>query len=78
MNVGELYEQAVLTDERYLILLLDFLIKEKQAVNPSDNIRELDRYFKEQNKDKMNRLLKEYSQTDRGRELISEGIRDWE
>lgn len=59
-NVGELYNDAIVFNESSILLLLDFLIFEKDTVKMEDPISTLELYFKPNNRSKMNRLLDEY------------------
>lgn len=60
MTIRELYIEAIKGKEQSLLLLLDFLVKEKKTVKWEDDDSVLDIYFKPNNRAKMNRLLLEY------------------
>lgn len=60
MTVRELYHESVKYKHTSLRLLIEFLVYEKNTVNFNDNKSVLDLYFKENNRPRMNELLKEY------------------
>lgn len=60
MTLKELYTDAIEYGEETLCLLLEFLVIEKQAQSWDDDKSVLDRYFKPNNKKRMNELLLEY------------------
>lgn len=60
MNLRELYTESVTGSHDSLALLIEFLVFEKQVLTFDDDQRELNLYFKPNNKEKMNRLLLEY------------------
>lgn len=60
MIIRDLYNDAVQNDEESLLLLLDFLIFEKQVLAMEDDSSKLDHYFKSNNKERMNQLLSDY------------------
>lgn len=62
MTIRELYIEAIKGKEQSLLLLLDFLVKEKKTVKWEDDDSVLDIYFKPNNREKMNRLLLEYKE----------------
>ncbi|MFS0822147.1 hypothetical protein [Bacillus sp. 1P02SD] len=61
-TVGDLYLDAIEYNAQPLLLLLDFLLYEKSAIGMEESTSELDRYFAEKNKARMNQLLDEYKQ----------------
>lgn len=62
MTIRELYIEAIKGKEQSLLLLLDFLVKEKKTVKWEDDDSVLDIYFKPNNREKMNCLLLEYKE----------------
>ena len=64
MNLKELYTEAIKLEaelnSEWLTTLIEFLILEKKVLSWDSSIRELDLYFKPNNKTKMNKLLLEY------------------
>jgi hypothetical protein len=60
MKIRELVLEAELNKQSSLLLLLDFLINEKQVVSLSDNARVLELYFLPKHRDRLNKLLREY------------------
>lgn len=60
MTIRELYNGAVIYKLDSLILLLDFLLFEKEVINLESDKAELDLYFKENNRARMNKLLIEF------------------
>lgn len=60
MDIRQLYADAILGDHESLILLIEFLVFEKQVLTFESHQSELDLYFKPNNKQRMNKLLLEY------------------
>lgn len=60
MTIRELYIESVKKKEMSLLLLLDFLVKEKKTVKWEDDTSVLQLYYKPNNRKRMNELLKEY------------------
>ena len=60
MTVRELYHESIKHKHTSLRLLIEFLVYEKNTVNFNDDKSVLDLYFKENNRPRMNELLKEY------------------
>lgn len=60
MTIRELYIESVKRKEMSLLLLLDFLVKEKKTVKWEDDTSVLQLYYKPNNRKRMNELLKEY------------------
>lgn len=60
MTIKELYHHAILLNEPSLILLIDFLVKEKQVLTLQDDTSKLDYYFQDKFQNKMNQYLVEY------------------
>lgn len=60
MDIRELYNEAVKDNREPLILLLDFLLFEKQTIKFEDDTSVLDVYFLPKHKERMNKLLIEY------------------
>ncbi|MCM3598984.1 hypothetical protein M4D55_24925 [Metabacillus idriensis] len=73
MKISDLYLDAIEYKEPSLLLLLDFLLYEKQAISMDDDVSELGLYFKENNKQKMNALLLEYQQNGGANEIAGSG-----
>lgn len=63
MKLRELYTEAIKGRLEPLCLLIEFLVLEKQALTWDDNEKELNLYFKPNNKKRMNKLLLEYKTT---------------
>ncbi|MED3687311.1 hypothetical protein P4534_00440 [Peribacillus butanolivorans] len=63
MTVRELYHESVKHKHTPLRLLIEFLVYEKNTVNFADDKSVLDLYFKENNRPRMNELLKEYQRS---------------
>lgn len=62
-----LYQDAEHFKEKSLLLLLDFLVKEKKVLSLDDDESKLNHYLQERYKNKMNEHLKEYKhETKRG------------
>ncbi|GGN54966.1 hypothetical protein [Oceanobacillus indicireducens] len=62
MNLRELYTEAIAEKFHSLCLLIEFLVFEKQVLSFESDARELDLYFKPNNRRRMNYLLLEYRQ----------------
>lgn len=60
MSVGEMLKHGKAEGFYSVILLIDFLVNEKQVVSLSDDINTLDRYTNPKHRDKMNGHLREY------------------
>lgn len=60
MTLRELYEESIKGNYESLSLLIEFLVFEKKVLTFEDNTKELDLYFKPNNKAKMNQLIIEY------------------
>ncbi|WP_106494924.1 hypothetical protein [Lentibacillus sp. Marseille-P4043] len=60
MNLKEVYTEAISGEFESLSLLIEFLVFEKQVLTFDDDRKELDLYFKPNNKARMNKLLLEY------------------
>lgn len=60
MDLRQLYSDAILGEHDSLILLIEFLVFEKQVLNFNSHQKELDHYFKPNNKARMNQLLLDY------------------
>lgn len=63
MTLRELYTDAIAEGLDALIMLIEFLIFEKEVLTFDDDINELDLYYKPNNKARMNKLLLEYKKT---------------
>lgn len=61
-KIEELYQEAIKDYEfnKWLIILIEFLVNEKKVLHMSDGTKELDRYFLPKNQKRMNQLLSEY------------------
>ncbi|MFI8495933.1 hypothetical protein ACIGC1_24075 [Peribacillus butanolivorans] len=66
MTVRELYHESVKNKHTSLRLLIEFLVYEKNTVNFTDDKSVLDLFFKENNRPRMNELLKEYQKSNYG------------
>lgn len=62
MKVKELYRDAMDNEQQTLLLVLDYLIKERQVLSLDDDKSKLDYYLQDRFKDKMNEYLKEYKE----------------
>ncbi len=62
MKIRKLYNQAVEHDEDSLLLMLDFLLFEKETIKFEDDESVLDLYFMDKHRAKMNKLLLEYKE----------------
>lgn len=62
MKVKELYRDAMDDEQQTLLLVLDYLIKERQVLSLDDDKSKLDYYLQDRFKDKMNEYLKEYKE----------------
>ena len=66
MTVRELLYEATQYNHETLIVLIEFLVLEKETVKLEDDESVLELYFKPNNADRMNKLLKEYMQQKEG------------
>ena len=62
MTVRELLYEATQYNHGTLIVLIEFLVLEKETVKLEDDESVLELYFKPKNADRMNKLLREYMQ----------------
>jgi len=66
MTIKELYTEAIKLESELggdsLTTLIEFLIFEKKVLQWTDDVREMDLYFKPNNKPRMNKLLLEYKE----------------
>lgn len=62
MNLRDLYTDAITGEFHSLALLIEFLIFEKKVLTFEDDIKELDLYYKPNNRKRMNKLLLEYKE----------------
>ena len=64
MTIKELYTEAIKLESESggdsLTLLIEFLVLEKKVLTWTSDYKELDLYFKPNNKEKINKLLLEY------------------
>ncbi|MBP1950262.1 hypothetical protein [Virgibacillus litoralis] len=60
MDLREVYTESIAESHESLSLLIEFLVLEMKVLSFDDDQRELDLYFKPNNKVKMNKLLLEY------------------
>lgn len=63
LTLRELYTESVAEGFDALIMLIEFLIFEKEVLTFDSDISELDLYYKPNNKEKMNKFLLEYQKT---------------
>lgn len=68
-SIRELYNAAVTENQEPVLLLLDFLIFEKEVLTFECDPVELNLYFKANNKKRMNELLLKYKE-----EMMTEKI----
>lgn len=61
MTIREIYEESILLDLYWLQVLIEFLVFEKETITFEDDKSALDLYFKPNNEQRMNQLLKEYA-----------------
>lgn len=61
MTIREIYEESILLDLYWLQILIEFLVFEKETITFEDDKSSLDLYFKPNNEQRMNQLLKEYA-----------------
>ena len=66
MKVQDYYLEAIKGDHMHLVNLIEMLIKDKKTVKLSDDESVMELYFKPNNLDRMNKLLKEYMQQKEG------------
>lgn len=62
MKIREIYEQSILLDLYWLQVLIEFLVFDKVTITFDDDESSLDLYFKPNNEQRMNQLLKEYAE----------------
>lgn len=55
-----LYEDAIIYDQPYVLLLIDLLVLEKKVLTMNDSIEKLDYYMQDKWKDYVNQHLQEY------------------
>lgn len=60
MILKELYEESIKGNHESLSLLIEFLVFEKKVLTFDHDKKELDLYFKPNNRPRMNKLLLEY------------------
>ena len=61
MKIREIYEESILLDLYWLQILIEFLVFEKETITFEDDKSALALYFKPNNEQRMNQLLKEYA-----------------
>lgn len=62
MKLRQLYSESIEGGHYSLSLLIEFLVLEKQVLSFEDDQKELDLYFKPNNRPRMNKLLTEYKE----------------
>ena len=62
MRVKDHYLEAIKYNHEPLKMMIEFLVKEKKVISLDDDESAMDLYFKPNNADRMNKLLKEYMQ----------------
>lgn len=62
MILRELYTEAIADEFNSLTLLIEFLVFEKEVLTFEADIKELDLYYKPNNRKRMNKLLLEYKE----------------
>jgi ABC-type cobalamin/Fe3+-siderophores transport system ATPase subunit len=60
MTIGELYHEAIIENEPSLLMLIDFLVKEKRVLTMDEPAAKLDYYLQDRFANKMNQYLREY------------------
>lgn len=60
MDLRELYNESIANEFESLSLLIEFLVLEKEVLTWKSDCKELDLYFKPNNKQRLNKLLIEY------------------
>lgn len=60
MDLKEVYTDAIQQEFESLSLLIEFLVLEKKVLTWESDYKELDLYFKPNNKKRMNNLLLDY------------------
>jgi hypothetical protein len=66
MKIQDYYLEAIKGEHVALAKIIEMLVREKKTIKLSDDAKVLDLYFKPNNRDKMNKLLKEYMQKSEG------------
>lgn len=66
MKVNDYYLEARNNGHIHLVRLIEMLVMDKKTVKLSDDESVLELYFKPNNVDRMNKLLKEYMQQKEG------------
>ncbi len=62
MTIQEIYDEAIKGNYYSLILLIDFLVKEKKVLELSDSEEKLNYYLQDRFHKKLNEYLAEYEQ----------------
>ncbi len=62
MTIQEIYDEAIKGNYYSLILLIDFLVKEKKVLKLSDSEEKLNYYFQDKFKVAMNNYLEVYNE----------------
>lgn len=60
MKVRELYREAMSDDQATLVMILDFLIKERKSLSLDDDVSRFNFMLDDKYKNKLNELLIEY------------------
>ena len=66
MKIKEFYLEAIKHNHDHLVTMINFLVKEKKTLSMEDDESAMELYFKPNNVDRMNKLLKEYMQQKEG------------
>ena len=66
MKIKEYYLEAIKYNHKSLKYMIEFLVKEKKVLSMEDDESAMDLYFKPNNKERMNKLLREYIQKKEG------------
>ncbi|MBA2878013.1 hypothetical protein HNR63_001067 [Anoxybacillus kamchatkensis] len=62
MKIRELYEEAIRYEYYSLVLIIDFLVREKKVLSLDDDAEKIDYYFQPKFKRAMYRYLDEYNE----------------
>lgn len=66
MRVKDHYLEAIKYNHASLKYMIEFLVREKKVLSMEDDESAMELYFKPNNVDRMNKLLKEYMQKREG------------
>lgn len=63
MTIREVYEQSILNDSYWLYALIEYLVFEQgenTLITFESDVKQLDKYLLEKNRERMNKLLLDY------------------